>query len=204
MIRPRRIAEAVESGEFRPLPPPYLLTLIAGVAVSGVVLNTPKLGDLSVEARNAFMNGVYESMTSAEDMGAVLLAIPYIAAIWIFSGLISFSRGQGFRNVEPVFAFMSYAVAAIVQIGLVGLIGTHLLRGDDESLADAATQFLGAVGISTIVLYVVVLVKLAFYLWHTGSKKASSWVGMIFGFLLAFWILSTVAMVALVPASLLA
>lgn len=204
LIRPSRIARSVESGAYRPLPPPYLLTLIAGVAVSGVVMNTPKLAGFSAEARADFVNGVFQSMTGAEDMGAVLLAIPYIAAIWIFSGLVSFSRGQGFRNVEPMFAYMSYSVAAIVQIGLIALIGAHLIRGDAETFTDTSAGFLGAMAVLIGGLYLVLLAKLPVYLWHTGSKTRSSWFGMVFGFLLAFIILTVVTAVALVPASILA
>ncbi|MEO1554310.1 MAG: hypothetical protein AAFR82_10275, partial [Pseudomonadota bacterium] len=135
MIKPRAILEAVQSGTYRPLPPPYLLSVVAGFAISAVLIN---LGMLIEQDRIGFINSVFASLSDAEGTKALLFAIPYVAVIWIFSGIVSFSRGQGFRNVDPFFAFMSFTVSAMVQLSLISLVGAHFFIGETGTFSDDA------------------------------------------------------------------
>ncbi len=206
MIKPREIARVVEAGSYKPLPPPFLLTFVTGVAASGVMSNIGLLfttvetvGDNSVSGTGpeAFVSAVMASFRDADGVKALIFAIPYIAAIWIFSGIVSFFMGRRFRNVEPLFAFLSFTVAAIVEIGIVIMVMMHMLAGTgDDGLVYA--------GIGTILLWffmIVMLVKLFRYLVRIRTGSGWSWVGLVLGFVVASAILLVVAMVAFVPAA---
>jgi hypothetical protein len=112
----------IETGCYKPLPPPFLLTFVTGIAASGVLSNIGLLfttvetladGSQAATGPEAFVAAVIASFQDADGVKAIIFAIPYIATMWIFSGIVSFFMGRGFRNVEPLFAFLAFAVAAI-------------------------------------------------------------------------------------------
>ncbi|KCZ93986.1 hypothetical protein [Hyphomonas johnsonii] len=205
MIKPRDIARLVASGAYRPLPPPFLLTFVTGVAVSGVVSNLGLLftyGDPmdgatgASGAAQAFVTAVLTSFREADGIKALLFAIPYVAAIWIFSGIVSCFMGRGFRNVEPILAFLSFTMAAIVEFGILIMVMVHVLAYDSE------TAFAYA-GLGTILLFffiLVMLVKLFRYLMHVRAPTRWNWIGLLLGFSVASVILLLAALVAFVPA----
>jgi hypothetical protein len=205
-IKPRDMASLVETGAYRPLPPPFLLTFVTGVAVSGVASNLGVLfasvgsiadPDGAAEGAQSFVSAVMTSFGEADGAKAVLLAIPYIATIWIFSGIVSFFMGRGFRNVELIFAFLSFTIAAIVEIGMLTMIFLHYFGdGGDSSLTYA--------GIGSILLWlfvIIMLVKLFRYLMHVRAPSRWTWIGSLLGFAVAAFILLFVALVAFVPAA---
>lgn len=206
MIKPREIARVIEAGSYKPLPPPFLLTFITGIAASGVLSNIGLLfttvemlaeGEEIVTGPEAFVSAVIASFQEADGVKAIIFAIPYIAAMWIFSGIVSFFMGRGFRNVEPLFAFLAFAIAAITGIGILMMVTMHLFSGSgDDGLA--------YVGLGTIVLLffmVVILIKMFRYMMLIRSGSAWSWIGLALGFLVASVILLFVALIAFVPAS---
>lgn len=207
MTKPREIARVIETGSYKPLPPPFLLTFVTGIAASGVLSNIGLLfttvemlaeGGSARTGPEAFVAAVIASFRDADGVKAIIFAIPYIATMWIFSGIVSFFMGRGFRDVEPLFAFLAYAVAAITEIGIIIMVMMHLFSGSgDDGLA--------FVGLGTVVLLffmVVLLVKLFRYLMHLRSGSAWSWAGLALGFLAASMILLFVALIAFVPAGL--
>ena len=206
MMKPRDMARVIETGSCKPLPPPFLLTFVTGIAASGVLSNIGLLfttverlaaGSEAATGPEAFIAAVIASFQDADGVKAIIFAIPYIAAMWIFSGIVSFFMGRGFRNVEPLFAFLAFAVAAITEIGILILVMMHLFSGSgDDGLA--------YVGLGMIVLLffmVVILIKMFRYMMLLRSGSAWSWVGLVLGFVAASVILLFVGLIAFVPAS---
>lgn len=206
MIKPREIARVIEAGSYRPLPPPFLLTFITGIVASGVLSNIGLLfttvemlaeGVDVATGPEAFVAAVIAAFREADGVKAIIFAIPYIAAMWIFSGIVSFFMGRGFRDVEPLFAFLAFAIAAITEIGIVMMVVMHLFSGS----GDDGLVYVGLGMIVLLVFMVIILIKMFRYMMLLRSGSGWSWIGLVLGFLAASLILLFVGLIALVPAS---
>ncbi|MGE3302776.1 MAG: tetratricopeptide repeat protein [Hyphomonadaceae bacterium] len=131
--KPSTILRAAESGNYRPLPSPFLLALITGVILSGAIRALGKLDLFSKSAGEDFLNAAMAFYGETDGMKAVLFALPYIAALWIVSGLISLVMGRGVKSAHALFACFAYCIAAFVEIvflfALVALAGGQLAGG---------------------------------------------------------------------------
>lgn len=120
MTPPSALVRGAATGDYRPLPSPFLLALTAGVVVSGAIGSfgvflgpNKSLGS----ALREYIVAVGQFYTQSTDgLGAILYAIPYIFALWIVAGIISFFMLLGTRGAEPIFAAISLCLAAMIEV----------------------------------------------------------------------------------------
>lgn len=166
--KPSQILRSSQTGNYRPLPSPFLLALVTGVVASGV---TSALygGVLMTRDRNAsgaFFDAIAEYYAQADGIKAVLFALPYVASLWIVAGLVSILMARGMKSAEPIFAGLALCVAAIIELAgiamLVCLMWPGLIKLSIEAWA-------GVIGIYTLIL-TVNLIRFVFAL----RKEANS------------------------------
>jgi hypothetical protein len=120
MAKPVSIARAAMSGDYRPLPSPFLLALTAGVGVSGAISSmgvffsgTKSWANAFTEYLAAVVNFYTQNIGGAQ---AILYAVPYVFALWVIAGLISLFMLRGVRVAEAVFAAISLCFAALIEV----------------------------------------------------------------------------------------
>ncbi len=172
LAKPRHIANAHITGSYRPLPSPFLLAFVTGVAISGVVAGMASVDifSLSTAATQTLMfNAAVEFYRTALGGNGFLVALPYIGLIWLAAGLLSGAMWRGDRSPAPVFAGFAYCLAAIVEIAAVGVL-VGLLPFESELGANIA--FWIVLGLSLI--YAIKLIRLLFVL---RKENNSSFIG---------------------------
>jgi len=177
--KPGAVATAISTDRHTRTPPPFMLALVTGVVVSGVIGNLGKLGSVDVEATikgdaapSSFSKAVFDSYLQSTDiMKALLLAIPYIMAIWICAGLISLFMGRGLRCAEPIFAFLSLSNAALAGICALATFVIYLANGSESVILPLF--------LFSVFYTIVVIVKFVRFLFALKSSHKWSWVGAV-------------------------
>lgn len=174
--KPSAMLRAVETGEYRPLPSPFLLALITGIVLSGVTSSVPKLFNATTgadgvvqEAGNAAFFGAvigfYRDMNAIE---TILFAVPYILVLWLFAGLISFCMWRGIRTAEALMTALSLSLSALIELVIITSVVSLLLASafqfdlstaistgesvTTDSLNNVVLVMAGVVGLYTLIL----------------------------------------------------
>ncbi|MES1157402.1 MAG: tetratricopeptide repeat protein [Alphaproteobacteria bacterium] len=199
--KPRGIVRGVESGDYRPLPSPFLLALITGVVVSGVVSavfswiskladqNQTQIANRGVEALGQAM---WDFSNQVGDGGvkSIIFSLPYIGFVWIIAGCVSLLMARGIRSAEPIYAAVSFCWSAIVEVAVVVmLIGAVTVRmGQSQALTPAALVPLLLGPFIVLMPYVLFLtVKLIRVVLVIRADNKSSWIGAVFACTSAFF-----------------
>lgn len=169
-VKPASILRAVETGEYRPLPSPFLLALITGIVISGVTSNVPKLftstinadGTTQAAGNAAFFDAVLDFYRDMNGVETILFAIPYILVLWLFSGLISLFMLRGIKTAEALMTALSLSLSALIELviifAVVGMVVASFLEVDLTAAVTGGTignyiwPMAGAVAIYTLIL----------------------------------------------------
>lgn len=192
-VKPASILRAVETGEYRPLPSPFLLALITGIILSGVTSNVPKLftttrtaDGATQDANTAFLSGVLDFYGNLSGIDTILFAIPYILVLWLFSGLISLFMLRGIKTAEALMTALSLSLSALIELviifAVVGMAMASLFEVDltaavtGGSVNDMIWPMVGALGLYTLLL----AYKLIRLLFVIQKERKSPMIGAIF------------------------
>lgn len=193
LAKPRDLLRAVESGEYRPLPSPFLLALITGIVLSGVTSNLPMLFNTVADENGRLLNdkffesvlGFYTEINAVE---TILFAVPYILFLWLFAGLISFCMWRGIRTAEALMVALSLSLSALIELVIVatgvGLLFANLFHVDPtQSLRGEQSQEMTTIILSlagALFLYTLVLTfKLIRLLFVIRKERGSPLAGAI-------------------------
>ncbi|HWA01469.1 MAG TPA: hypothetical protein VG841_14250 [Caulobacterales bacterium] len=198
LTKPSRLAEAAATGNFRPLPSPFLLALTAGVIVSGVTSNLDKFSFNAATERGVaagamasdFLKAVIDFYGQMDGVKAILFAIPYVFFLWIFAGFISFSMLKGIKHAEPLFASVSLCLSALVELAVLAIV--IVVTFDVPSGEGVAIGLLVGFLIYTLIL-AFKLVRLVFVL-KRGEKWR--WLGASLASLPSLFVVLIVGMIA--------
>lgn len=133
-MKPSVILKSTQTGNYRPLPSPFLLSLVTGVMISGLTSNLGKLdeGDDRTAAYAGFLEAVTQFYAGTDGVRAILFALPFIAALWVAAGLTSILMGRGLRLVNPLFSAFALCAAAIIAVAAI-VFGVALTWSSDLS-----------------------------------------------------------------------
>lgn len=163
LAKPSDFAEAHKSGDYKQLPTPFLLALVTGLLVSGVIGSLDNLDFSSGIVGSEFFRKAFEFYGSMDGAQALLFAVPFMAAVWLLAGLVSLLMFRGLSLAEPLFAGFAYSLAAIAQVAAVGIVIS--LWWPNPAFQAASSQFpLLAVFVIFALIVGVKLVRLVFAL----------------------------------------
>ncbi|MGQ0531728.1 MAG: tetratricopeptide repeat protein [Caulobacteraceae bacterium] len=203
--KPSALLRATETGEYRPLPSPFLLALITGVVMSGVTSNISKFrlepepaeagaaaGGDALGASSEFLRGVVDFYMSMNGVNTILYAIPYVFVLWAMSGLISLSMFRGIRTAEALMTAISLSLSALVELTIL-LVGVSLVVNESEQTLVAVLT------VGFLVYTLVIAIKLIRFLFVIRKERGSHLIGAIFA---AFPALLIVSLAGLIGAAL--
>lgn len=188
--KPSDMLKATETGEYRPLPSPFLLALITGIVISGVTSNLSHLqggADAGDQVFVRFFEAAARYYTGMDGIKAILAAIPYVIGLWIFAGLISACMLRGIRTAESLMTSLSFAVTSLVEITIVLMVAIWLLKVEPGNVVYGMAAALVVYGL-------VVASKLIRLLFVIRKQRGSPLVGAIFGSLPVLLFISLAAL----------
>jgi tetratricopeptide (TPR) repeat protein len=163
--KPSAFLRATETGEYRPLPSPFLLALITGIVLSGVTSNISKFslvpntdGSGAVTPNSEFVTSVINFYMSMNGVNTILYAIPYVFALWLFAGLISLFMFRGIRTAEALMTAISFCLTALVELTII-MVGVILLFNIDQ---DTTVLIMAGAFLAYTLVVAVKLIRLLF------------------------------------------
>jgi MFS family permease len=185
LAKPRSIAVSSLTGNYRPLPSPFLLAVVTGIALSGVAVQllAAITGDLAPDMRSLFNGAMswYEAI-GKNSMAAVLVAIPYLCILWVLAGGLSIAMMRGWRSAEPLWAAISLSLAALVEVTLIAMLINYASGRADGEAGRVATGLLLMIVASAIFIYTLILaVKLIRLLFVLRKEHGSPLIGAFLG-----------------------
>lgn len=178
MTKPSALARAAAEERYRPLPSPFLLALVTGVVISGVV--SALFNAFSSEAGGGqrgdeFTQRMVDAFASfsveTDGMKAVLFSLPYLAFIWLAAGLVSLAMWRGVKNVSPLYGCFSLCISALIEVAAITAALALLLP--PGAMNDAGPVLAYAFAAFALLL-TVKLIRLIFVL---RKNDGSSWIG---------------------------
>lgn len=171
LAKPSDLVEAHRSGEYKQLPTPFLLALVTGLLVSGVIGSLDNLDFGTGIVGSEFFRKAFEFYGSMDGAQALLFAVPFMAAVWLLAGLVSLLMFRGLSLAEPLFAGFAYSLAAIAEVAAVGIVVS--LWWPNPAFQDASSQLpLLAVFVVFALIVGIKLVRLVFAL--RGAEEKST------------------------------
>ncbi len=174
--KPSAFYQRAESGEFRPLPSPFLLAVITGLVLSGITENLPLLqGSTSQgeEAFGQFFQAVVRYYQEMDGIRPILAAIPYVLSLWLFAGLVSVFMFRGIRTAELLMSAISLTISALVEVTLVLLVVVWAFEIEAQTLV-------GGMAIGLLIYTLIVATKFIRLLFVIRTKRGSPLAGAIF------------------------
>lgn len=129
LSKPRDIAHGAATGDYRLLPTPFLLSLITGIAVSGLFL---KLDTLDIQKPGEFVDQTIKFYSELKDLESLFFAIPYIFGLWAFASLLSMFMWRGVREAQTLFGPLSWSMTSLVQLTFLAvMVAVSVKTGND-------------------------------------------------------------------------
>lgn len=182
LVAPSALVRAFNTGSYRPLPSPFLLSVVTGVVVSGVTsaLLSPEV--MQTQQTKALINSVGKFYDNMDGLESVIFAIPYLGLLWVLAGAISLAMGRGLRSAHILFVGLALSLGAIIEVAALCIItGLWTARGKGEKFALAfdltaidPPVLIGLSALSAILAYK--LVRLVFIL---QVQAKSAWIGAV-------------------------
>jgi hypothetical protein len=122
-MAPKAYVRSDTQGDYRPLPSPFLLSFVTGVALSGIIANISRFhvsGNYRVDPE--FISEVGKFYNGSDGVKAVLLAVPYVAVLWIISGTISVVISRSVTSSNKIFALISTWISAAVFVEFIMVV----------------------------------------------------------------------------------
>lgn len=119
---PDDLIRANRSGNYRPLPSPFLLALVTGVVVSGVTSALLTPGVLQSGETKKLVNAVAKFYDNMDGLESIVYAIPYLAFLWGVAGAISLLMWRWLRNAHAAFVGLSLCLGAIIEVAALWIV----------------------------------------------------------------------------------
>lgn len=174
LAKPSALAHAHTTGNYRPLPSPFLLALVTGVVVSGLTSNISEWG-FNREGSEDFTKAIFNFYGEMNGLDSVLFALPYMALVWFAAGLISGAMWRGVRSAQPLFAGLALCLGAIVEVAVIVILVGIVLRPQSSAVNNVVMYIMFGFVLFALILAIKV-VRLVFVL---RRENRSSWVGAV-------------------------
>lgn len=181
-IKPSAFLRSTETGEYRPLPSPFLLALITGIVISGVTSNLSKFnlepregaaaGTLG--ANTDFFTSVVDFYMSLNGVNTILYAIPYVFGLWLAAGLTSLFMFRGIRTAEALMTAIAFGLAALVEVTIL-MVGFSLVFDVERE------SVVLWIALGFLIYTLVVLSKLVRLLFVIRKQRGAPLIGAILG-----------------------
>lgn len=184
-IKPSALLRSSSSGEHQPLPSPFLLSLIVGLVVYGVLATLLTSMPTDEAGIQDFLNSLFSFYGSLSNIGIILYPLPYILIVWSLGGFISLIMFGGTRAAEIVVTSISFCLSALIAL-------TILLSAAGFGLSGISSPVMMGLAVALGVYGLVLAVKMVRVLLLMRSERNSSLIGVLVGAALSFLIVAVV------------